>query len=92
MSSQALVSGDEKVTLVTRGDVVTTAKAATEQISVLARLLEQANTGSPGSTDSVFGKCEWMDVEGNARCNSPWSQFQCEQVAGVFTPDARCDD
>jgi hypothetical protein len=62
------------------------------QIDLLARLIEDANRSAPDAGKSPFGKCVWTDIEGQERCNSPWSQFQCEQAEGVFTPDASCDD
>jgi len=69
------------------------AKDVKEQISLLANLLEDANRKSVALTQNAdFGKCEWTDIEGNARCNSPWSQFQCEQAGGTFTPGGVCDD
>ena len=61
-----------------------------DQLGILAGLLEDANRANPGGGN--FGKCEWTDLDGNARCNSPWSQFQCEQAGGTFTPDAECED
>jgi hypothetical protein len=62
-----------------------------EQTTALAKLLEKSNevAKKAGSTET-FGKCEWTDVDGNQRCNSPWSAFQCQQVAGMFTPDGSC--
>ena len=39
---------------------------------------------------TTFGKCEWTDLDGNPRCNSPWSEDQCSQVAGVFTLGESC--
>ena len=63
-----------------------------DQITVLGRLLEMANSKTKDKHDEPFGRCDWTDVEGNARCNSPWSQFQCEQAGGTFTPDGKCDD
>lgn len=64
-------------------------KSRKDQIGLLAKLLEEANRAS--RTDAVFGKCEWTDLDGNRRCNSPWSQFQCEQAGGVFTPNGQCE-
>jgi hypothetical protein len=62
-----------------------------DHIGMLAKLLEDANTKIAGRPDSdPFGMCEWTDIEGNPRCNSPWSQFQCEQAGGTFTPGASC--
>ncbi len=69
------------------------AKNVKEQISLLAKLVEMANKAAHNRRrGDPFGKCEWTDVEGNQRCNSPWSQFQCEQAGGVFTPDTECDE
>ncbi|HEY8560163.1 MAG TPA: hypothetical protein VIL74_07290 [Pyrinomonadaceae bacterium] len=61
-----------------------------EQIDKLAKIIEETNKNF-GSENQTFGKCEWVDLDGNERCNSPWSEFQCQQVAGVFTPDESCD-
>lgn len=62
-----------------------------DQIKILAKLLEEANKSQPALEHATFGKCEWTDINGNSRCNSPWSEFQCEQVSGTFTPDGTCD-
>ena len=64
-----------------------------DQIGLLARLIEDANMQiAAGTKDGTtpFGRCEWTDIDGNPRCNSPWSQFQCEQAAGTFTPGDSC--
>jgi hypothetical protein len=61
-----------------------------DQIGMLARLLEDANKKAARADSDSFGMCEWTDIEGNPRCNSPWSQFQCEQAGGTFTPGATC--
>jgi hypothetical protein len=67
-------------------------KSVKDQISLLAKLVEDANKKRAGAPDGDLGKCEWTDTEGNARCNSPWSQFQCEQAGGTFTAGGACDD
>jgi len=63
------------------------------QITLLAKMIEDANKATksmPG--DTTFGRCDWTDINGDERCNSPWSEFQRQQAGGVFTPDAKCDD
>lgn len=61
-------------------------------ITKLAKLLEDTNKNSPGyaADPNVFGKCVWTDLDGNSRCNSPWSAAQCAQVAGTFTLGESC--
>lgn len=61
-----------------------------ELIEQLAKMLEKANKQSSEFREENFGKCEWVDLDGNARCNSPWSEFQCQQVSGTFYPSERC--
>lgn len=66
-----------------------------EETGMVARMVEDTNKALRAATqldDDTFGMCEWTDLDGNARCNSPWSRFQCEQAAGTFTPGASCDD
>ena len=63
---------------------------ARSQIDKLAKMVEEANKVS--SIADQFGSCDWTDINGEARCNSPWSEFQCQQVAGTFTPGGKCDD
>lgn len=69
---------------------MTTNDKATEQIKLLAKLVEDANKNQIAKKHSEFGKCEWIDINGEQRCNSPWSQFQCEQVNGTFTEGEDC--
>lgn len=57
-----------------------------QQTNRLASLLEAANEALP----TEVGKCEWVDRDGNEHCNN-WTQFQCEQHAGEFSPGERCD-
>jgi hypothetical protein len=61
-------------------------------ITKLAKLLEDTNKKSSvfAADPNTFGKCEWTDLDGNPRCNSPWSEAQCDQVAGVFTLGESC--
>ena len=65
--------------------------AVNAQIGMLAKMLEEANKVSV-TGDSTFGRCDWTDINGNERCNSPWSEFQCQQAGGTFTPDESCDE
>jgi len=61
-----------------------------DQNSVLAKMLEEANKKQKEVGHGTFGKCEWTDLNGDSRCNSPWSEFQCEQVSGIWTKDESC--
>lgn len=65
--------------------------AVNAQIGLLAKMLEEANKASIRDGDT-FGRCDWVDINGNKRCNSPWSEFQCQQAGGTFTPSGKCDD
>ncbi len=56
------------------------------QTQRLASLLEVANAASPADV----GKCVWVDRDGNEHCNN-WTEFQCEQFAGEFSPGERCE-
>lgn len=58
------------------------------QIDLLAKLVEDANRIDPQAT--TFGSCKWTDINGNARCNSPWSEFQCQQAGGTWTAGGSC--
>jgi hypothetical protein len=61
------------------------------QVDKLSKMVEDDNKKN-NLDEATFGKCEWTDINGDARCNSPWSEFQCQQVDGTFTPDASCED
>jgi len=65
-------------------------KSLKTQIDMLAKMVEEANVAK--ADDTTFGRCDWTDLEGNKRCNSPWSEFQCQQAGGTFTPGGKCDD
>ena len=67
-------------------------KAIETQIDMLAKMVEEANKASLTGDTSTFGRCDWTDLDGNSRCNSPWSEFQCQQAGGTFTADGSCDD
>ena len=58
-----------------------------KQLDALATMVEKANELNKTET---FGKCEWTDTNGNPRCNSPWSEFQCQQVNGTWTAGKAC--
>lgn len=58
-----------------------------KQIETLAALITDANKRT---TDVVFGCCTWTDVNGEARCNNNWSQFQCQQAGGEWTEGGQC--
>lgn len=57
------------------------------QTDTLASLVEAANANNP----DPIGRCDWTDVNGNARCNN-FSQFQCQQAGGVWTANSTCPD
>jgi len=63
-----------------------------ELVDKLTTLLQDANKKILTLDSSVtFGKCEWVDINGDQRCNSPWSKFQCEQVDGTFFEGESCE-
>ena len=49
-----------------------------DQIKLLANMVEEANKRQQELKHGAFGKCEWTDLNGEDRCNSPWSEFQCD--------------
>ena len=69
-------------------------KSTKEIIDILAKMLTDANkqVENSGAEVNIFGKCTWVDIDNNDRCNDHWSEFQCEQVSGTFYPGETCDD
>ena len=60
------------------------------QIDTLAKLITLANKEKAAASPRDFGACRWTDSNGDARCNDGWSEFQCQQAAGQFTPGGSC--
>ncbi len=58
-------------------------------VETLAKLLGEANKRNATPTD-VFGSCAYTDVNGNSVCSDNFSQFQCQQVSGNWTPGGSC--
>jgi hypothetical protein len=61
-----------------------------ERIELAKTLLKIAELNVSETTEQKnekLGKCIWIDLEGNKRCNSSWTEFQAKQVFGKFYQD-----